>query len=147
MPADPISPACDLANAPLHSSTSPLHRILVVDDDVDTCWVIARVLKGSGYEVDAAKDGEVAWVALQLNSYDLLITDHEMPKMTRVELIKKLYTDGMALPVILVSGAMPTEELNRHPWLQLAAMLTKPDTIEQLLRTVKEAFLPAAGVG
>src|SRR6185369_4261945 len=70
-------------------------------------------------------------------SYDLLITDNRMPRVTGLELIKKLRSEDMTLPVILASGTVPVEELNRHPWLQLDASLPKPFTITQLLETVK----------
>jgi DNA-binding response OmpR family regulator len=46
----------------------------------------------------------------------------------------------MVLPVILASGALPTEELNRHRWLQLAATLLKPFTIAELLSTVRKVL-------
>ena len=50
----------------------------------------AEMLFHSGYQVDAAEDGQAAWAALQLHNYDLVVTDNNMPKMTGVELIKKL---------------------------------------------------------
>jgi DNA-binding response OmpR family regulator len=118
----------------------PAHRILVVEDDSSIRQLNTAMLLHSGYEVDAAEDGEAAWQALNTDSYDLLITDHNMPKVTGVELVKKLRAAHMALPVILATGAMPTEELNRHPWLRIEATLLKPFTIAMLLRTVREVL-------
>jgi DNA-binding response OmpR family regulator len=94
------------------------------------------VLIHSGYHVDAAEDGAAAWEALQLKAFNLLITDHNMPKLTGVELVKKLRSARMALPVILVTGTLPTAELNRNPGLQLAAMLLKPFSPDELVETV-----------
>ena len=96
----------------------------------------------SGYYVDAAEDGAVAWDALQRESYDLLVTDHNMPKVSGIELVKKLRSARMALPVILASGTMPVDELDRHPWLQLAATLHKPFTADELVDTVKKVLHP-----
>ena len=95
------------------------------------------------YRVDLAEDGAAAWKALQANSYDLLITDNKMPKLSGVELVKKLRSVGMTLPVVLASSAIPTEELERNPWLQLAATLEKPFSRGQLLETVREVLLAA----
>lgn len=95
--------------------------------------------------MDAAEVGAAAWQALNIDSYDLLITDNKMPKLSGVELVKKVRSARMALPVILASGIMPTEELNRHPWLQLAATLLKPFTGEELLGTVKEVLRATDG--
>ncbi len=63
--------------------------------------------------------------------------------LSGVELVMKLRAEDLTLPVILASGAIPTEELNRHPWLQLAATLLKPFTIEELLATVKKVLRAA----
>ncbi|MBE0543345.1 MAG: response regulator [Verrucomicrobia bacterium] len=118
----------------------PTHRILVVDDDPSTRQLNTVVLTHAGYAVDAAEDGVVAWEALNTDNYDLLITDHNMPKVTGVELVKKLRAVHMALPVILATGTMPTEELDRHPGLQIEATLLKPFTIARLLETVQEVL-------
>ena len=117
--------------------TNPCHhRILVVDDDDDIRRLNAEALSNSGYHVDAAEDGAAGWDALNANRYDLLITDHNMPKLTGVELIKKLHSARMAVPVILASGVISGGESG----LPLAAMLPKPYTVVQLLGTVKQVL-------
>jgi two-component system sensor histidine kinase and response regulator WspE len=108
----------------------------VVDDDISIRELSAAVLMPSGYQVDTAEDGAAGWEALHGNNYDLLITDHNMPRVSGVELVKKLRSARMALPVVLTSGALPTEELSRNPSLQLAATLLKPFSPDELLGTV-----------
>lgn len=115
-------------------------RILVVDDDSSIRELIAMSLIRSGYEADTAKDGADAWKLLKEASYHLLITDYIMPRVTGVELIKKMRAHGMNLRVILVSGTMPTQELNRHPWLQVDVTLPKPFTIEELMDAVNKVI-------
>jgi DNA-binding response OmpR family regulator len=132
--------------APLESKPNQPQRILVVEDDVVTLRINIKVLTKSGYEVDGAEDGAVAWDALQLNGYDLLVTDNEMPNVSGVDLLKKLHAARMALPVIMVSGTMPTAELERQPWLQLEATLHKPYIASELLATVKNVLLTSGGV-
>jgi len=116
--------------------SNPPQRILVVDDERYIRQLSTEVLIHSGYHADAAEAGAVAWDVLQFNRYDLLVTDNNMCRLTGIGLIKKLHAAHMALPVILMSGAMPTEELNRHPWLQLDAMLLIPFTSDELLANV-----------
>ena len=87
-----------------------------------------------------AEDGAAAWQALNRTTYDLLVTDNEMPKMTGVELIEKIHVARMPLPVIVVSGTMPTEEHQQCPWLQRHPWLLKPYSIMELLAKVKEAL-------
>jgi DNA-binding response OmpR family regulator len=125
------------ASLPLRYKTNLHRRILVAEDDLVIRRLNTEVLIDYGYEVDAAEDGAVAWNALNTDNYDLLVTDYEMPKVSGVELLKKLYAARMAMPVIMVSGTIPTEELKRHPWLQIDAALPKPYVVAELLATVR----------
>lgn len=128
---------------PLRFGTNPPDHILVVEDDSSIRQLNAEVLIRSGYDVDVAEDGAAAWTELSAESYDLVITDNSMPKVTGVELLKKLHAARMDLPVIMATGKLPTEEFILHPWLQPAATLLKPYTIEDLLRAVKKVLREA----
>jgi len=139
-----IEPEIFKAEAPA-SAAAQRQRILVVDDERMIRQLNTEVLSCSGYQVDAAENGAVAWDALQLNNYDLLITDHDMPKVTGVELLQKIHAARMALPVIMATGTPPEEELDRHPWLQIQAILLKPYTFNELLGTVKSVLHAATG--
>ncbi len=132
------SPATEKAEAALSSQIISPHRILVVDDEADIRRLNAEVLSDSGYQVDTAKDGAAAWDALQIKSYHLLITDNSMPKISGVELLRKLHQARIAMPVIMISGTLPLEELKREPWLQIHAMLRKPYTLAELLKKVND---------
>ncbi|MEI9864180.1 MAG: response regulator [Limisphaerales bacterium] len=113
-------------------------RVLVVDDEPLIRQLCTELLNDHGYEVEAAKNGADAWVALQMNGYDLLITDNEMPQLSGIELVKKLRAARMVVPVILVSGMMPVEELKQHPELHIDAALLKPFNIQDFADIVKK---------
>jgi len=132
------------ANSVSQRQRNPRPRILVVEDDPMIRKLNAEALIDSGYHVDVAEDGAAAWAALQLNSYDLMITDNGMPNVTGVELLKKLHAARMALPVIMATGSLPQAEFTRSPWLHPAAILIKPYTLAELLGTVKEVLHAAA---
>ena len=87
--------------------------------------------------MDVAEDGAAGWEAIQANRYNLLITEHEMPRLTGVELVKKLRAARLALPVVMAARRLPIEELAQDPSLQLAAALSKPFLAAKLLDTVK----------
>jgi DNA-binding NtrC family response regulator len=137
------------SEAPLHAPnqgmTARLHRILLVDDDPDVRDLNAQVLARSGYHVDTANDGASGWRTLKENQYDVLITDNTMPGVTGLELIKKLRSEDMTLAVILASGTAPVEELEENPWLQINALLPKPYSVTDLVKTVGE-LLHQSGV-
>jgi DNA-binding response OmpR family regulator len=126
----------------LSKKVNPRCRILLVDDDSHLLELNAVALIRFGYDVDTAEDGASAWQALHdINvSYDLLITDNKMPKVTGLELIKKMRSEEMTLPVILAPGTIPTEELKQYPWLLLDATLSKPFTTAELLDMVKKVL-------
>jgi DNA-binding response OmpR family regulator len=125
------------------NNKNPHRRILVVDDEPMILHLVTSVLNDAGYEVDPAEDGAVAWDMLQLNRYDLLITDNEMPNVSGIELLEKLHASRLTLPVILMSGTMPTEELARKPWLEPAARLPKPFALAELLATIGKILFEA----
>ena len=139
------SPVEDLSEiytlAPARGRANLLQRILVVDDDKDIRQLISQFLIRSGYEVDIAEDGAAGWKMLHAvrydpESYDLLITDNNMPNMSGLELIKRVRSERMILPIILASGSEPVNT----QWLQLAAVLPKPFSPDQLVQTVQEAL-------
>jgi CheY-like chemotaxis protein len=117
----------------------------MVEDDGDIRRINTQVLTQSGFQVDAAEDGAVAWDTLQRNRYDLMVTDNDMPKVTGLELLHKLHAARMALPVIMATGQEP-RELTLCPWLQPAALLIKPYTFAELLGTVKNVLRVAVSI-
>jgi DNA-binding NtrC family response regulator len=127
-------------SAALQSQISPPQRILVVDDDFDTRQINISVLAHSGYEVDGAADGALGWRALNSGRYDLLITNHKMPKVSGVELLMKLHAVHSTLPVIMASAILPTEQFIRYPWLPPAATLLQPCNVAKLLDTVNKVL-------
>jgi DNA-binding NtrC family response regulator len=137
----------DSLREPFQDQPNYRHRILVVEDEHNLRQLTAEVLIDAGYHVDVAKDGATAWSALQLCPYDLLITDQFMPKVTGVELLKKIHTARMSLPVIMATGFLPTWEFALHTWLQPVKMLLKPYSFEKLLGMVKQVLSTTASAG
>jgi DNA-binding response OmpR family regulator len=137
MTSKQFSQSIESVSASPKPQPNPRQRILVVEDDKFIRRLNSEVLTYSGYQVDTAEDGAVAWDVLQLNNYDLMVTDNDMPKVTGVQLIQKLQNSRMNLPVVMATGSVPYTELTRHPMLQPAVVLLKPYTFDELLETVK----------
>lgn len=138
------------ASIDLFQKASPkaTRRILLVEDDQVVRRCISRILVLAGYQVDQAEDGAEGWEAVHRNHYDLLITDNHMPRVSGLELIKRLRSVGMTLLIIMASGTLPREELENNPSLQLAAKLQKPFGASELLTVVDRVLgmppVPAA---
>jgi len=90
-----------------------------------------------GYQVDAVEDHTAGWKALQSQTYDLLIHRPRYAEVSGLKLVKKLRDARLTLPVILASGTMTPQELNRNPWFHLSGALLKPISPDQLLQTVR----------
>src|ERR1019366_2564581 len=136
MKHDHISNEGESSGAPAEIRPKPPRRILLVDDELEVLNLNADVLLRAGYLVDTAENGASGWKALKASRYDVLITDNSMPGVTGLELIKKARSEDMTLPVIMASGTVPTEELIQNPCLHVDAMLPKPYTITELVKTV-----------
>jgi CheY-like chemotaxis protein len=151
------TPSRETALPPVQNPAISLNRILVVDDDSDVRELCMDVLTGSGCQVDTAEDGEAGWKLLEAfgcnsDSYDLLITDNNMPNLSGLELILRLRAARFTLPIVLISGELPLgiraavdsrTPLNQFEWnrsLRISAALPKPFTIAVLLRTVKRVL-------
>lgn len=107
-------------------------RILVVDDEDDARYLLARLLRGEGYVVDACVDAATALVHLEAGSYDVLITDESMPGMSGGELVSAALQLQSGLRCIVVSG-QPEPVSSVHG---KTAWISKPVDIEALLALV-----------
>ena len=136
MKKNTISQSGKSAGTARQSQPNPPKHILVVDDDNDIRQLTVDVLAGSGYDVSAAKDGAAGWEALQAGSYDLIITDNKMPKVTGIEMIENLRAAHMTVPVIMATGCLPAFEIARKPWLQPDIMMQRPFSNDDLRKAV-----------
>jgi DNA-binding response OmpR family regulator len=127
------------------TTVEPRARILYVDDEPQLRTLGKLVLVRSGYDVDTAADGAEAWAALHDREYHLLITDHDMPRLTGLELAKQARLAGMRLPIVLASGSANALCDPANSWLELAARLSKPFGAETLVGTVAQVLRAANG--
>jgi len=63
-----------------------------------------------------------------------------MPNMTGIELVEKLRSEQITVPVIMATGYLPTREFDRKPWLKINATLQRPFSNDELLETVKKVL-------
>src|ERR1039458_3311131 len=103
-----LPPAGNPASEFPFGQSSFRQRILVVEEEDDIRQLNAEVLRDAGYQVEVAEDGAAAWAALQRHNYDLLIIDQFLPKLSGVELLKKIHTARLTLPVIMATSILPT---------------------------------------
>lgn len=117
------------------SVTTPLPRVLVVDDSLTVRRALAHLLEKHGYQVDLARDGLEALDCLRTNCPMAVLLDIEMPRMDGLELLSQLrgHEHWRALPVAMITS----RNSDRHRALVFQrganACLGKPYQEEQLL--------------
>lgn len=122
-------------------------RILVVDDDAAMRDFLGRMLRHVQYHVSCAEDGEAAWDALRADRFDVLITDHEMPRLTGLDLLRRVRAAPLEVPVILISGRIPGGDTDLLQLLPPGAALKKPFLFADLLATVRSFLTPTRHAG
>ena len=112
-------------------------NILIVEDEPQMRLGLKDNFEFEGYQVDFAEDGEKGLAAVQENSYDLIILDVMLPKISGFDLLKKIRNQGNDTPVIMLTAK--GEEIDRVLGLELGAddYVTKPFSLRELLARVK----------
>jgi chemosensory pili system protein ChpA (sensor histidine kinase/response regulator) len=108
-------------------------RVLVCDDSRTVREAIARMLANVGYVVDQAADGEEAWTMLAEVSYDLLVSDMEMPRLSGAELLARVRGRHPGLPVVAISARAGRDRASGAD-----AFLAKPVARQELVARVAE---------
>ncbi|OQY28664.1 MAG: hypothetical protein B6244_06360 [Candidatus Cloacimonetes bacterium 4572_55] len=118
-------------------------EILVVDDSLNTREVEKSIIEAHGYQVDLAKDGVDALKKIKQKSYDLIVTDVEMPKMDGFTLTQNLRSmkSYKEVPIVIVTSRERDEDKRRGISVGASAYIVKGsfdqnnliDTIESLI--------------
>lgn len=112
-------------------------RLLVAEDEPQMRMGLCKNLKFEGYEVDEAVDGEEALTKSLNSSYDLIILDIMMPKISGFDVCRKIRESGNVVPIIMLTAK--GEEIDKILGLELGAddYITKPFSLRELLTRVK----------
>jgi signal transduction histidine kinase len=116
-------------------------RILVVDDELGVREGCRKILTAEGYEPTVAEDGQAGWEAFQARpGYSVLLVDLMMPRMTGLELMKRVReADEDVLPIIITAHA--TIDTAVEGTKQGAySYIPKPFTPDELLLAIKNGL-------
>ncbi|MBU1727637.1 MAG: response regulator transcription factor [Candidatus Omnitrophica bacterium] len=112
-------------------------RILIIEDEKKIADFIKRGLKEEGYSVDVAHDGEEGHFLVSANDYDLLILDLMLPKIDGLTLCKKLRSEKIRAPIIMLTAKDTVKD--KVAGLDSGAddYLTKPFAFQELLARIR----------
>jgi CheY-like chemotaxis protein len=107
---------------------SRILRILCAEDHELICEVLKKALSGAGHDVECVFDGQAAWERLSANplAFDVLITDHQMPHSSGLELVRKLRETAFAGWIIVESGNLTPELEDAFRTLVVDRIVRKP---------------------
>jgi CheY-like chemotaxis protein len=115
------------------------YRILVVDDDADTRELLDFTVRWSGHNADTAEGGREALELLAWRSYDVILTDLNMPGMSGEDLYRRIEHGWphLAPRIVFVTAAPPDNVFRAQYGGRPVPVLTKPYTPERLLQMIK----------
>lgn len=121
-------------------------RILFVDDDLYIRDLYEEVLKGEGYTVDTAVNGEEGLAKLQLGGYDLVLLDVMMPALDGIGVLEELQKNPPQQPngpIVLLTNLghdplVKTSKIQHVASYLVKADLTPPDLIKTVKRMLGE---------
>ncbi|MCA1325282.1 response regulator transcription factor [Herbaspirillum sp. alder98] len=122
-------------------------RILLAEDDSVLADGLTRSLRHSGYAADCVKNGIEADSALSTQDFDLLILDLGLPRMSGLEVLRRLRARNSRLPVLILTAADSVEQ--RVQGLDLGAddYMAKPFALSELEARVRALTRRGAGGG
>ena len=117
-------------------------RILVVDDELDLCKVIAFRLRKEGYDVTVVNDGLEGLNAIRKSSPDLIVLDLMLPSMSGEEVCKTLREDDdrediQNIPIVMLTAKSGVVDKIVGKVIGANAYLMKPFDVSQLLEEIK----------
>lgn len=123
--------------------------VLVVDDHQDIREFMKAALEGAGYEVRTAVDGAAAFIMLEEQAVDLLVTDIFMPGIDGFRTITRCKARYPQLKIIVMSAGtilgLNYDFLSTAALLGVGATLRKPFSADQLLEAVGRVLQPKDG--
>lgn len=121
-------------------------RVLLADDSLIARESEAALLRAQGHEVDEAGDGEEAWQKLQVGSYDLLVTDVQMPVLDGIQLTRRVKESRLQrLPVIILSSLSAPQDLRRGAEAGADAYIGKSELDGEKLASTIERLCGTSG--
>ena len=117
-------------------------KILAVDDSASMRQMVSFTLKGAGYQVDEASNGQEALSKAKSAKYDLVITDVNMPVMDGISLIRNLRAEAgyKFTPLLMLTTESGADKKSEGKAAGATGWIVKPFNPDQLVATIKKVL-------
>jgi two-component system, NtrC family, response regulator HydG len=116
--------------------------VLVVDDEIEVCKILHRMLSIDEYQVQTCHSVAEAFAAIEQKLFDLYVVDYKLPDGSGFDVAERIRSKGSSAPILLLSGYDPGEVALRARKLRIFEILEKPFSRETIVNAVKKAIGP-----
>jgi EAL domain-containing protein (putative c-di-GMP-specific phosphodiesterase class I)/CheY-like chemotaxis protein len=120
-------------------ATTSTRKVLVADDEAGLAKAIGRVLKAAGFEVVVVNDGNQAVNAIVQSSFDVILSDINMPGTSGIDLLRVIRAYDLDVPVVLMTATPEVDDVITALDLGALRYLTKPFSLETVVSVIERA--------
>lgn len=119
-----------------------MSKILAVDDSASMRQMVSFTLKGAGFDVTEAMDGEEALKIAKGEKFDLVLSDVNMPVMDGITLVKNLrgLADYKYIPILMLTTESAGDKKMEGKQAGATGWIVKPFNPDQLLKTINKVL-------
>ena len=115
-------------------------RVLQVEDDPTAAQAVEKMLKSKGYACETTAYGELAVELASQNDYDIILLDIMLPDIDGYEVLRRLQAAQVHTPVLIQSGIIGRDELEKGAGFGVDDYLVKPFTRSELAERIETAL-------
>ncbi len=115
-------------------------RVLQVEDDPTAAQAVEQMLKSKGYTCETTAYGEQAVALATCNDYDIILLDIMLPDIDGYEVLRRLQEAHVHTPVLIQSGLIGRDEMEKGVGFGVDDYLVKPFTRSELSERIKTAL-------
>ncbi|MEA3306829.1 MAG: response regulator, partial [Elusimicrobiota bacterium] len=130
----------DIKSKPAAPVQAGGEKILVVDDDGDLLALAEKILNNAGYKTDTASDGVEAIIKISKNSYNLVLSDIDMPNLDGIQLVEMINQKNLNTKIIMLTASSDENAESRSLTVGALDFIRKPFKKDILLLRIKKAL-------
>lgn len=124
-----------------------MNRLLIIDDDVDTCALLSSYLRGKGYETDIAYSGNKGLQKFKAGNFDLILCDYRLGDREGMEVLKEVKQINPKVKVIIITGYSDIKTAVRVIKEGAFDYISKPLIPDEVLNVINNAQRQTSSVG
>ena len=127
----------------LFNCSSMSKKVLIIDDDLDLCTLLARFLTKNGYDIEMAHSGAKGIAKFAEKRFDAVICDYRLGDMEGIKVLTMLRKENPAVKVIMITGYSDIKTAVEVIKLGAFDYIVKPLIPDEVLSVLNKAYLPS----